>query len=83
MSITRLNIVEHLIEYQFNMIDKTVKDAENDDMWLFNWKITEEQYKQFRGYAIPLLKKVFKINRTKAEGIFDWFHLNFGLKYDS
>ena len=41
--------------------------------------ITEKQHKLFRSYAIPLLKKVFKFNKSKAENTFDWFLLQYGL----
>ena len=35
--------------------------------------------KLVRSYAIPLLKKVFKFNKSKAENTFDWFLLQYGL----
>jgi hypothetical protein len=42
--------------------------------------MTEEQADEFRRYAIPLIKKVFKCNRRKAEATFGWFWLEFGLR---
>lgn len=78
--INRLNVADHLVEYQLNMIGKTMADALKDDMWFFNWTMTEEQHQQFRAYAIPLLKKVFKFNKKKAEETFGWFNLQFGLR---
>jgi hypothetical protein len=42
--------------------------------------MTKEQAHQFRGYALPLIKKVFKCNKRRAEGIFSWFFLEFGLR---
>lgn len=80
MGINRTNIAEHLIRYQLEMIGKTYEEAQNDDMWFFNWTMTDEQYDQFKAYAIPLIKKVFKCNRAKAESTFGWFTLEFGLR---
>lgn len=77
--ITRENIGEHLLEYQLALIDKTVQEAKLDDMWVFNWTITKDQYAQFRNYAIPLLKKTFRYNKEKAEKTFSWFYVKFGL----
>jgi len=42
--------------------------------------MTQEQHEQFKAYAIPLMKKVFKINKSRAEGVFAWFDLQFGLR---
>jgi hypothetical protein len=38
------------------------------------------QHELFKAYAIPLLKKIFKFNKTKAETTFAWFDLQFGLR---
>ena len=80
MAINRLNVSDHLVEYQLKMIGKTMTDALKDDMWFFNWTLTQEQHDQFKAYAIPLLKKVFKFNKSKAISTFDWFDLQFGLR---
>ena len=79
-TINRTNITEHLIEHQLNIIGKTIKEIEEDDLWYVNNTLTEEQFEEFRRYAIPLLKKVFKFNKSKAESTFEWFNLQFGLK---
>ena len=81
--INRLNIADHLIEYQLAMVGKTMADALKDDMWFFNWTITQEQYEEFEKYAIPLIKKVFKCNTTKAKDTFGWFNLQFGLRIEN
>jgi beta-xylosidase len=80
MKINRLNIAEHLIEYQLNIVGKTIEDAKKDDMWFFNWTMTQEQADEFKAYAIPLIKKVFKCNKSRAENTFSWFSLEFGLR---
>ena len=78
--INRLNIAEHLLEYQLNMIGKTMHDAMKNDIWFAEWTLTDEQHIEFEKYAIPLLKKVFKFNTNKAKETFQWFDLQFGLR---
>ncbi len=80
IKINRLNIANHLVEYQLAIINKTIDDAMSDDMWFFNWTMTEEQHNQFKAYAIPLIKKVFKCNKKRAESTFQWLNLQFGLR---
>jgi hypothetical protein len=79
-AINRQNINEHLIEYQLKMIGKTIDECVTDEKWYSNNTMSQEQHDQFRAYAIPLLKKVFKFNKSKAEQTFSWFDLSFGLK---
>jgi hypothetical protein len=78
--ITRENINRHLVEYQLAMVGKTIEDTLSDDKWYFNWTMTKEQHEVFKKYAIPLLKKVFKFNKSKAEQTFNWFNLGYGLR---
>ena len=78
--INRANITKHLIEYQLDMVGKRLVDTLDDDMWYFNWTMTQEQHEEFKRYAIPLLKKIFKFNKGRAEQTFDWFNLQFGLR---
>lgn len=79
-TINRNNITNHLIEYQLNIIGKTVNEVEDDELWYSNNTMSPEQHEEFRAYAIPLLKKVFKFNKTKAEQTFGWFDLSYGLR---
>ena len=81
--INRENISKHLVEYQLNMVGKTLEDTLSDDMWFFNWTLTPEKHKEFKAYAIPLLKKTFKFNKGIAEKTFGWFNLQFGLRIKS
>ena len=78
--VNRDNITRHLIEYQLEMVGKSMLDTLDDDNWYFNITMTSEQHKEFRGYAISLLKKIFKFNKRRAEQTFDWFNLQFGLR---
>lgn len=80
--INRTNVADHLVEYQLDMIGKTMSEAYKNENWYHDWTITTEQYNRFKGYAIPLLKKVFKCNKKKAEDMFGWLNLQFGLRID-
>ena len=83
MKISRLNIADHLLEYQLTLIGKTMGDAIRTDMWYFEWTISQEQYDKFKKYAVGLLKKTFKCNKQKAENTFQWFNLQFGLRIEN
>ena len=78
--VNRANITRHLIEYQLDMVGKRLVYTLDDDMWYFNWTMTQEQHEEFKRYAIPLLKKIFKFNKGRAESTFGWFDLQFGLR---
>lgn len=78
--INRTNITEHLIEYQLSLIGLTIKDVEKDEQWYYNNTLTQEQHDKLRAYVIPLLKKIFKFNKSKAESTFAWFDAMFGLR---
>jgi len=80
MAVNRQNISENLFEHQLSLIGRNVQDAINDNDWKEKWYFTPEQAKSFELYAIPLIKRVFKCNRGKAQKTFDFFLLNFGLK---
>jgi hypothetical protein len=81
--INRTNISEHLVEYQLKMIGKTMLDVKDDEKWYTNNTMTQEQHQEFKRYAIPLLKKIFKFNKSRAEETFSWFFLQFGLKINN
>ncbi len=78
--VNRTNISDHLIEYQLNMIGKTIEQVKDDELWYQTNTLTSRQYDMFKSYAIPLLRKVFKFNKGKAEQAFAWFDLMYGLK---
>lgn len=83
MGINRTNVADHLVDYQLTMVGKTIAEAIKTPEWYSKWTVTDEQYEQFKAYAIPLLKKIFKCNKKRAESIFGWFDLQFGLKIDN
>lgn len=78
--ITRENILSHLLTYQLNIIGKRRTDILDVENFRFNWTITRKQYTEFRGYAIPLIKKVFKCNKSRAQENFEWFYQTLGLR---
>lgn len=78
--VNRTNIQEHLLEYQLNMVGRTIEDAKKLDDWYTKWTMTTKQHELFKSYAIPLLRKIFKFNKTKAESTFAWFDLAYGLR---
>lgn len=78
--INRLNIQEHLVNVQLKMVNKTMFEAMQNPDWFREWTFTTAQYEEFRAYAIPLLKKIFKCNTNKAKATFDWFNLQYGLR---
>lgn len=78
--VNRTNIADHLIAYQLNMIGKTISEIETDEKWYHNNTFTSEQFEEFKSYSIPLLKKIFKFNKSKAESTFSWFNLQYGLR---
>jgi hypothetical protein len=78
--INRENIAEHLVDYQLEMVGKSMQEAHMTKEWYSKWTMTTEQHEAFKAYALPLLKKVFKCNKSRAESTFNWFDLKFGLR---
>lgn len=78
--VTRENISKHLVEYQLNMVGKSLIDTLSDDMWYFNITMTQKQHEEFKIYAVKLIRKIFKCNKSRGEETFNWFNLQFGLR---
>lgn len=78
--ITRENIYLHLLEKQFNLLDLTIQDAILEKGWQQLWEVEESKFDEFKIYAINLIKRVFKCNKSKAVSTFEWFEFNHGLK---
>ena len=78
--INRENVAEHLVDYQLEMVGKSTQEAYMTKEWYSKWTMTTEQHEAFKAYAIPLLKKVFKCRKERAESTFNWFDLQFGLR---
>jgi len=80
--ITRNNLEEHLFEYQFSLIGKTIEDAQNDRNWKLKWSFKIDKYKQFHDYSIKTIMRVLKCNRKKAEKAFSLFDVRYGLNIE-
>lgn len=81
MKIKRENIYIHLIEKQFNLIEKTTLDAFIED-WK-TWSISKKQSEEFKKYFVFLVKKVLKISSKKANVAYNRFINQHGLNiYD-
>lgn len=78
--ITRANVSSHLLEYQLNMVGKSMTDLIDDDKWRFNITMTNQQLDEFTSYGVKLLQKVFRFNKRKAVDTFEWFRMQFGLR---
>jgi hypothetical protein len=78
--INRENIGEHLVDYQLEMVGKSIQEAHMTKEWYSKWTMTEEQHEAFKAYALPLIKKVFKCRKERAESTFQWWDLQFGLR---
>jgi hypothetical protein len=77
--ISRTNVSEHLLEYQFNIIGKTMANTVTETEWKKEWKLTKKQKEIFKSYALGILKKVFRFNGAKARETYEFFDKNFGL----
>lgn len=78
--ITRETIALHLIEYELNMVGKTIEETDRSSTWYSDSGMTEEQREMFKGYAIPLIRKVYKCSKKRAEETFKWFDFMYGLR---
>lgn len=82
--INRVNVSEHLLEYQFNLLGKTMSNTIEETKWKEEWKLSKKQKEMFKSYALGVLKKVFRFNTSKARETLTFFEQNFGLpSYDS
>jgi hypothetical protein len=54
--INRENVSEHLLEYQFNILGKTMANTVTETEWKKEWKMTKKQKEIFKGYSLGLLK---------------------------
>jgi hypothetical protein len=77
--INRTNVSEHLLEYQFNIIGRTMANTVTETEWKKEWKLTKKQKEMFKSYALGILKKVFRFNGSKARETYEFFDKNFGL----
>ncbi len=78
----REEINRKLVAMQMEMIGKTYEDAmETPEFWRV-YTMTSDQTEEWRKKALPLIKKTFKVNATKAKTIMSSFELSLGLRID-
>ncbi len=77
--INRKNLYEHLLERQFNLVEKTIFDAFINKNWSNEWFITTKQYEKFKKYAISTIKGVLKCSSSKSTKAFEEFRLYHGI----
>jgi len=78
--INRENLLEHLIEKQFNELQLTMIDAIFEPKWKDKWTLTREEHEKWKKYCISTMKKVLKCNNAKIKESFKWLEENYGLK---
>jgi hypothetical protein len=78
----REEINRKLVSMQMEMIGKTYDDAMDTPEFWRVYTLTTEQTEEWRKKAIPLIKKTFKVNATKAKTIMSAFELSLGLRID-
>ena len=62
------------------MIGITYQDAVDTPEFWRVYTLTTEQTETWRKLALPLIKKTFKCNKTRAQSTMGWFELNLGLR---
>ena len=76
----REEINRKLVSMQMEMIGKTYQDAMDTPEFWRVYTLTTEQTEIWRKAALPLIKKTFKCNKTRALSTMGWFELNLGLR---
>ncbi len=78
----REEINRKLVAMQMEMIGKTYEDAMDTPEFWRVYTMTSDQTEEWRKKALPLIKKTFKVNATKAKTIMSSFELSLGLRID-
>jgi CRISPR/Cas system CSM-associated protein Csm2 small subunit len=79
----REEINRKLVSMQMEMIGLTYEDAMNTPEFWRVYTLTTDQLEEWRKKALPLIKKTFKINSTKARITMAFFETELGLRsYD-
>jgi hypothetical protein len=76
----REEINRKLVTMQMEMIGLTYQDAVDTPEFWRVYTLTTEQTLEWRKAALPLIKKTFKCNKTRAQSTMGWFELNLGLR---
>ena len=76
----REEINRKLVSMQMEMIGKTYQDAMDTPEFWRVYTLTTEQTLEWRKQALPLIKKTFKCNKSRAQSTMSSFELNLGLR---
>lgn len=76
----REEINRKLVSMQMEMIGLTYEDAMNTPEFWRVYTLTEEQSIEWRKKALPLIRKTFKVNKSRGEMIMAMFELDLGLR---
>ena len=72
-----------LVAMQMEMIGLTYEDAMNTPEFWRVYTLTTAQTEEWRKKALPLIRKTFKVNKSRGEMIMATFELSLGLRiYD-
>jgi hypothetical protein len=76
----REEINRKLVSMQMEMIGLTYEDAMNTPEFWRVYTLTTEQTIEWRKKALPLIRKTFKVNKSRGELIMALFELDLGLR---
>ena len=72
-----------LVAMQMEMIGLTYEDAMSTPEFWRVYTLTTEQTEEWRKKALPLIRKTFKVNKSRGEMIMAMFEVELGLRiYD-
>jgi hypothetical protein len=78
----REEINRKLVSMQMEMIGLTYEDAMNTTEFWRVYTMTKDQAEAWRKQALPLIRKTFKVNKSRGEMIMAMFELDLGLRID-
>ena len=78
----REEINRKLVSMQIEMIGLTYEDAMNTTEFWRIYRLTTEQTEEWRKKALPLIRKTFKVNKSRGEMIMATFEVTLGLRID-
>lgn len=84
LKITKDNIVEHLVNKMFEIIgvDNNYQNLieTKNETWFQDYTWNKDQEESFKIYTLPLIKKIYKLNKDVVNRNYYWFLLQYGLR---
>jgi len=78
--VDRDNLLEYLVEKQFNLVEKSVISALFNPNWKEEWTISKKQHEEWKKHCKFVMKKVLQFNNNKFLETFQWLEQHYGLK---